>query len=81
MTCTKYFDTWKRDLLYIQYASDPVVFFSIGLYRRKPDWLKGERRHDVSPALKWYPIVTFLHMGKIISMSYVIQYYFICVPC
>ncbi|MBL4576405.1 MAG: alpha/beta-hydrolase family protein, partial [Opitutaceae bacterium] len=48
--------------VYIQYASDPMVFFSTDLYRRKPDWMKGERGHDVSPSLKWFPIVTFLQL-------------------
>ena len=48
--------------VYIQYASDPMVFFSTDLYRREPDWLKGQRGPDVSPALKWYPIVTFLQI-------------------
>jgi uncharacterized membrane protein len=48
--------------VYIQYASDPMVFFSMDLYRREPDWLKDQRGHDVSPDLKWYPIVTFLQI-------------------
>lgn len=48
--------------VYIQYASDPMVFFSTDLYRHEPDWLKGQRGPDVSPALKWYPIVTFLQI-------------------
>ncbi len=48
--------------VYIQYASDPMVFFSTDLYWREPEWLKGERGHDVSPALTWYPVVTFLQI-------------------
>jgi uncharacterized membrane protein len=30
--------------VYIQYASDPMVFFSTDLYRREPEWMKGELR-------------------------------------
>jgi len=48
--------------VYIQYASDPMVFFSLDLWHREPDWLKGERAYDVSPALTWYPVVTFLQL-------------------
>ena len=48
--------------VYIQYASDPMVFFSTDLYWREPEWMKGERGHDVSPALTWYPVVTFLQI-------------------
>lgn len=55
--------TWgPMRFVYIQYASDPMVFFSTDLYRREPDWLKSDRGHDVSPVLRWYPIVTFLQI-------------------
>lgn len=48
--------------VYIQYASDPMVFFSPRLFWQKPDWLIGKRGPDVSPALTWYPIVTGLQI-------------------
>ena len=46
--------------VYIQYASDPMVFFSPSLLWQRPEWLVRERGPDVSPYLDWYPIVTFL---------------------
>ena len=46
--------------MYIQHASDPMIFFAPELLYRKPEWLAGERGPDVSPYLRWYPIVTFL---------------------
>jgi len=49
--------------VYIQYASDPMTFFSPDLLFHKPDWLIGERGPDVSPHLRWYPIITFLQIG------------------
>jgi len=49
--------------VYIQYASDPMVFFSPALFYQRPDWLVGERGPDVSPDLTWYPIVTFLQVA------------------
>ena len=49
--------------VYIQQASDPMVWFSPDLAWSRPDWLDGARGPDVSPALRWYPIVTFLQIG------------------
>lgn len=55
--------------VYLQYASDPMVFFSTGLIFREPDWLVGERGPDVSPELQWYPIVTFLQVAFDLPMA------------
>jgi uncharacterized membrane protein len=55
--------------VYIQHASDPMTFFSPELLYRKPDWLVGERGPDVSPYLKWCPIVTFLQAGFDLPMA------------
>ncbi|MEO6761018.1 MAG: alpha/beta-hydrolase family protein [Candidatus Saccharimonadales bacterium] len=46
-------------VLYVQHGSDPVVWFNFNLWFHKPDWLKDHRAPDVSPAVHWYPIVTF----------------------
>lgn len=45
-------------IVYLQYASDPITFFSSDLFFRKPRWLVGTRGPDVSPDLDWIPIVT-----------------------
>ena len=50
-------------ILYVQHASDPVVWFDFSLIDHKPDWLKEKRGPDVSPATRWYPVVTFLQLG------------------
>ncbi|MEO1159515.1 MAG: alpha/beta-hydrolase family protein [Pseudomonadota bacterium] len=50
-------------VVYIQYASDPMVFFSPGMLFRKPDWLRGSRGPDVSPYFDWYPVISFLQVG------------------
>ena len=55
--------------VYIQYASDPMVFFSADLLLHRPQWLKGKRGPDVSPHLKWYPIVTFLQIAFDLPMA------------
>jgi uncharacterized membrane protein len=49
--------------VYIQYASDPMVFFSPSLLFKSPAWLNGQRGPDVSPDLQWYPVVTFLKIA------------------
>lgn len=55
--------------VYIQHASDPMVFFSTNLLYRSPDWLVGQRGPDVSPYFRWYPIVTFLQTAFDIPMA------------
>ncbi|SDG13128.1 alpha/beta hydrolase [Pelagibacterium luteolum] len=50
-------------LFYLQYGSDPVVFFDPDILYRRPAWLESPRAPDVSPALTWYPVVTFLQLA------------------
>jgi uncharacterized membrane protein len=50
-------------VVYIQYASDPVTFFSADMLVHEPEWLSGPRGPDVSPNLRWYPIVTGLQVA------------------
>lgn len=50
-------------IVFLQYASDPIVFFSFETDWRSPDWLRAPRGPDVSPALNWYPVVTFLQLA------------------
>lgn len=49
-------------ILYMQHASDPVVWFDFSLIAQEPDWLKETRGPDVSPKTHWYPFVTFLQV-------------------
>lgn len=55
--------------VYIQHASDPMVFFSPDLMFHEPDWMIGKRGPDVSPYLRWTPIVTFLQMAFDLPMA------------
>lgn len=50
-------------VVYVQYPSDPIVFFSTRAFYREPDWMKPPRGADVSPQLRWYPIVTGLQLA------------------
>ncbi len=49
--------------VYLQYASDPIVFFDYGDFYRQPDWMAAPRGPDVSPDLGWYPVVTMLQLA------------------
>lgn len=50
-------------ILYLQHASDAVVFFEPGATWRRPAWLSQPRGPDVSPRFQWLPVVTFLQLG------------------
>jgi len=56
-------------IVYLQYASDPVTFFGPGATYREPEWLSGERGPDVSPRLRWFPIVTMLQLAVDIAAA------------
>jgi uncharacterized membrane protein len=49
-------------IVYLQYASDPITFFSPQALYRRPEWLDEPRGPDVSPRMRWFPIVTFLQL-------------------
>ena len=55
-------------IAYLQYASDPIVFFSPGSFTREPSWMQEPRGPDVSPYLRWYPIVTGLQLAADLLM-------------
>ena len=56
-------------IAYLQYASDPISFFEPSSLYREPAWMRGPRGPDVSPKLRWYPIVTFLQLGVDIAAA------------
>ncbi|MEV6298915.1 alpha/beta-hydrolase family protein [Actinoplanes sp. NPDC051861] len=45
--------------VYLQNATDPIVWWSWDLLWKKPSWLIGERGPDVTPDMHWYPGITF----------------------
>jgi uncharacterized membrane protein len=49
-------------IVYLQYASDPIVFFEPASLYRKPAWMAAPLGPDVSPDLRWYPGVTFMQL-------------------
>lgn len=49
-------------ILYLQHASDAVVFFDPRATWRRPDWMNAPRGPDVSPQFRWLPVVTSLQL-------------------
>jgi uncharacterized membrane protein len=49
-------------VVYFQNGSDPIVWWTPDLLLHRPAWLEGERAADVSPRMRWYPVVTFCQL-------------------
>ena len=56
-------------VVYLQYASDPVTFYDYRSLYRVPDWMRAPRGPDVSPELRWYPVVTLLQLTLDMPMA------------
>jgi uncharacterized membrane protein len=50
-------------VVYLQYASDAITFFAYRDAYQAPDWMNAPRGPDVSPELRWYPVVTMLQLA------------------
>ncbi|HNQ06659.1 MAG TPA: alpha/beta-hydrolase family protein [Tetrasphaera sp.] len=59
-------DRYGRDLgpwsaprvVYLQHASDPIVWWQPSLAVQEPDWIGERAGSDVDPSLRWWPLVT-----------------------
>ncbi|QKC98215.1 alpha/beta hydrolase [Mesorhizobium sp. NZP2298] len=56
-------------IVYLQYASDAITFFDYRDLYRRPDWMSAPRGPDVSPQLRWYPVVTMLQLALDMGMA------------
>ncbi|MDS9466510.1 alpha/beta-hydrolase family protein [Paracoccus sp. MBLB3053] len=55
---------WGRlRILFLQHASDPIVFYSPASLWRAPEWMREPAAPDVSPRLSFTPIVTQLQLA------------------
>jgi len=55
--------------VFLQYGSDPIVFFSPDDAIRRPAWLRAPRAPDVAPQIRWVPIVTMLQTALDITIA------------
>ncbi|MEE2033867.1 alpha/beta hydrolase [Rhodococcus chondri] len=56
-------------VLYLQHASDPVVWWGPGLLFERPAWLAEAPGADRTPSMRWYPIVTFAQVAADIMVG------------
>jgi uncharacterized membrane protein len=47
-------------MVFLQYPSDPIVFFETASLWSPPSWMKPQRAPDVAPEIHWMPVVTFV---------------------
>lgn len=50
-------------VLFMQHASDPIVWWSPDLLFEQPEWLREPPGRDRTASMRWYPIVTFWQVG------------------
>lgn len=50
-------------VVYLQYASDAVSFFDYRDAFRTPAWMYPTRGPDVSPRMRWYPLVSMMQVA------------------
>lgn len=61
---------WGRiRVLFLQYASDPIVFYTPSSLWREPVWIREPAAPDVSPALSLTPIVTQLQLAVDMALA------------
>ncbi|MGB3859638.1 MAG: alpha/beta-hydrolase family protein [Ornithinimicrobium sp.] len=56
-------------VVYLQYPSDPITWWSPQLFIQRPDWLEEPRGQDVLPSTRWIPAVTFLQLTADMALS------------
>ncbi len=56
-------------LVFLQYPSDPIVHFTFDSSFRRPSWLMSERAPDISPNLRWFPLVTMFQTALDMAIS------------
>jgi len=56
-------------VVYLQNTSDPIVWWSWPLAFHQPGWLAGPAPPGVSPAMHWYPLVTFWQVAGDLALA------------
>lgn len=55
------YEPWRQHprVVYLQNASDPVVWWSADLLWREPDWMREQTSNQSGATMTWMPWVTF----------------------
>jgi uncharacterized membrane protein len=55
---------WQEPRIgYLQHANDPITWWDFALAVDRPDWLTEPRGRNVSPGIRWIPVVTMLQLA------------------
>ncbi|MFI6413279.1 alpha/beta hydrolase [Streptomyces sp. NPDC050585] len=60
-------------LVYLQNASDPVVWWSTDLLFERPEWMDEPLGPDITPEINWFPVVAFWQTTVDMAVSYGVQ--------
>jgi uncharacterized membrane protein len=67
-------EDWETPrVVYLQQASDPVVWWTPRVILRQPDWLREPRGEDVLGDMQWFPVVTFVQLSVDLLNGYTID--------
>ncbi|HQZ11972.1 MAG TPA: alpha/beta-hydrolase family protein [Devosia sp.] len=56
-------------IAFLQYPSDPIVFFNMRAWYRAPDWMHDPRGQGVPENFRWYPVVSFFQLAMDMALS------------
>lgn len=62
-------------LVFLNYGSDPIAAFTFDSAVRPPDWLDNPRAHDITPDLRWFPVVTMIQVAVDTAFSMAVPGY------
>lgn len=64
------YEPWQHPrVVYAQHPSDPVVWWRPSLLWEEPAWLRERVGHDVTPAIRWFPWITFWQIAADMPLS------------
>ncbi|GAA1322605.1 alpha/beta-hydrolase family protein [Brachybacterium rhamnosum] len=64
------YEPWRSPrVVYAQHPSDPVAWWRPSLLWEEPDWLRERVGHDVTPAMRWSPWITFWQVALDMPLS------------
>ena len=61
--------------VFLSYGSDPIVNFDFATLWRRPAWLEAPRAPDVSPEMRWFPLVTAFQVGLDMTIALAVEGY------
>lgn len=56
-------------IVYLQYTSDPIVFYEPASFFRAPEWMRERPAEDVSPDMTFIPVVTQFQLAVDMALA------------